>query len=160
MYSKTIILGNLTKDGESKFLPSGTEVYKNSIASTHKFKKQDGTTEEEVCFLDFTCFGGQASICSKYLKKGSKVLLEGRLKFEQRTSQDGSNRSRHILSVDTMKMLDSKDKQDNQETQRPQQKQEPRIEYEHTSLPEISIDEDSIPFAPLGLQYPYILHAM
>lgn len=142
MYSKTIILGNLTKDGESKFLPSGTEVYKNSIASTYKFKKQDGTTEEEVCFLDFTCFGGQASICSKYLKKGSKVLLEGRLKFEQWTAQDGSNRSRHILSVDTMKMLDSKSQSDNQE-QRPQQKKEPVIQYENYSE---DISEDSIPF--------------
>ena len=146
MYSKTIILGNLTKDGESKFLPSGTEVYKNSIASTHKFKKQDGTTEEEVCFLDFTCFGGQASICSKYLKKGSKVLLEGRLKFEQWTAQDGSNRSRHILSVDTMKMLDSKSQSDNQGQN---YNQEPPVVYkkQDTSMyPEIDIDSEEIPF--------------
>lgn len=153
MYSKTIILGNLTKDGESRFLPSGTEVYKNSIASTYKFKKQDGTTEEDVCFLDFTCFGGQASVCSKYLKKGSKVLLEGRLKFEQWTAQDGSNRSRHILSVDTMKMLDSKDKSENQGQN---YNQEPPVVYENNynqskhnaehRIPEIDIDPDEVPF--------------
>lgn len=153
MYNKLVVLGNLTKDGESKFLPSGTEVYKNSIASTHKFKKQDGTTEEEVCFLDFTCFGGQASICSKYLKKGSKVLLEGRLKFEQWTAQDGSNRSRHILSVDTMKMLDSKSQSDNQGQN---YNQEPQVVYENNynqsrsnvehRIPDIDIDPDEVPF--------------
>ena len=160
MYNKVVLVGNLTKDIELKYLPSGSAVATSSVATSHKYKSASGEQKDEVCFLDFTIFGKTGEVANQYLEKGSKVLLEGRLKFEQWTAQNGSNRSRHILSVDTMKMLDSKDKSDNQESQTPQQKKEPRIEYEHTSLPEISIDEDEIPFAPLGLQYPYILHAM
>lgn len=140
MYNKMILIGNLTKDGETKFLPSNTEVYKNSIATSHKYKKQDGTTQEEVCFMDFNCFGGQASVCAKYLKKGSKVLLEGRLVFEQWDAQDGSKRSKHALRVDTMKMLDSKPSQDKPQTQY-------KNEYEvpvQTNLPDIQSDQ--IPF--------------
>ena len=160
MYSKTIMIGNLTRDIDLKYLPSGSAVAKSSIATSYKYKAQDGSQKEEVCFLEFTIFGRIGEVANQYLKKGSKVLLEGRLILEQWTAQDGSTRSRHSLRVDEMKMLDSKSQSDNQESQTQQQKKEPRIEYEHTSLPEISIDEDEIPFAPLGLQYPYILHAM
>ena len=53
-------------------------------------------------------FGRSAEVANQYLRKGSKVLLEGRLVFEQWTAQDGTNRSKHALRVDTMKMLDSK----------------------------------------------------
>lgn len=146
MYNRIILIGNLTRDIELRYLPSSAAIAKGAIASTHKFKKQDGTTEEEVCFLDFTCFGGQASICSKYLKKGSKVLLEGRLVFEQWTTQDGSSRSRHSLRVETMKMLDSKPSEGQSSYQAPTQpKQEPQIVYEQT-IPEIDIDPDEISF--------------
>ena len=159
MYNKVIMVGNLTRDIELRYLPSGSAIAKSAVATSYKYKSSTGEQKDEVCFLDFNIFGRSAEVANQYLKKGSKVLLEGRLVFEQWTAQDGSTRSRHILRVDEMKMLDSKSQSDNQE-QRPQQKQEPRIEYEHSSIPEISIDEDEIPFAPLGLQYPYILHAM
>ena len=159
MYNKVVMIGNLTRDIELRYLPSGSAVAKSAIATSYKYKSATGEQKDEVCFLDFTIFGKTGEVANQYLKKGSKVLLEGRLVFEQWTTQSGESRSRHILRVDEMKMLDSKSQSDNQE-QRPQQKQEPRIEYEHSSIPEINIDEDSIPFAPIGLQYPYILHAM
>lgn len=140
MYNKLVVLGNLTKDIELKFLPSGSAVAKSSIATTHKYKSQSGEQREEVCFLEFTIFGKGAEIANQYLKKGSKVLLEGRLTFEQWTAQDGTNRSKHSLRVDEMKMLDSKP-QDSQS-----QKPQPKVEYEQSNIPEIDIDEDSIPF--------------
>ena len=143
MYNKVVLIGNLTKDIELKYLPSGSAVATSSVATSHKYKSASGEQKDEVCFLDFTIFGKTGEIANQYLKKGSKVLLEGRLKFEQWTAQDGSNRSRHILSVDTMKMLDSKSQSDNQETQRPQQKKEPVIQYENYSE---DIDDSSIPF--------------
>ena len=142
MYNKMIVIGNLTRDIELRYLPSSAAIAKGAIATTYKFKSASGEQKEEVCFLDFTCFGSQASICSKYLKKGSKVLLEGRLVFEQWTAQDGSTRSRHSLRVDEMKMLDSKPSEGQTQVQ---PKREPQIVYEQT-IPEIDIDEDSIPF--------------
>ena len=142
MYNKVVMVGNLTRDIELRYLPSGSAVAKSAIATSYKYKSASGEQKDEVCFLDFTIFGKTGEVANQYLKKGSKVLLEGRLIFEKWTAQDGSERSRHSLRVDEMKMLDSKDKSDNQETQRPQQKKEPVIQYENYSE-DIS---DVIPF--------------
>lgn len=140
MYNKLVVLGNLTKDIELKYLPTGSAVAKSSIATTHKYKSQSGEQREEVCFLEFKIFGKGAEVANQYLKKGSKVLLEGRLTFEQWTAQDGTNRSKHSLRVDEMKMLDSKP-QDSQS-----QKPQPKVEYEQSNIPEIDIDDEEIPF--------------
>ena len=147
-------VGRLSKDIELKYTVSGTEIAKTSIVWGEK-----NGEKEETCFMDLVAFGKTATTLNNYFKKGSRV--EGLFKLQQEnwTASDGINRSKHSLVLEKiMEFIDKKD--DNQESQRPQQKQDPRIEYEHSSLPEISIDEDSIPFAPLGLQYPYILHAM
>ena len=131
MFNQGVMLGNLTRDIELRYLPSGAAVAKSAIATTYKYKSASGEQKDEVCFLDFTIFGKTAEVAKQYLKKGSKVLLTGRLVFEQWTTQSGESRSRHTLRVDEMKMLDSKSQSDNQETQRPQHKKEPVIEYEN-----------------------------
>ena len=108
MYNKVIMVGNLTRDIELKYLPSGSAIAKSAIATSHRYKMQNGEQKEEVCFLDFTVFGKAAEVLNQYVRKGSKVLLEGRLIFEQWQANDGTNRSRHTLRVDEFKFLDSK----------------------------------------------------
>lgn len=108
MYNKLIMIGNLTRDIELKYLPNGTAIANGAIATSHKYKLQSGEQKEEVCFIDFSVFGKSATILSQYVRKGSKVMLEGRLAFEQWKAQDGTNRSRHTLKVETFKFLDSK----------------------------------------------------
>lgn len=108
MYNKVIMIGNLTRDIELKYLPSGSAIAKSAIATSHKYKMQNGEQKEEVCFLDFTVFGKGAEILNQYVKKGSKVMLEGRLIFEQWQANDGTNRNRHTLRVEEFKFLDSK----------------------------------------------------
>ncbi|QDF30088.1 single-stranded DNA-binding protein [Halarcobacter anaerophilus] len=108
MYNKVILVGNLTRDIELRYMPNGSALAKSAIATSHRYKTNTGEQKEEVCFLDFNIFGRSAEVANQYLRKGSKVLLEGRLVFEQWTAQDGTNRSKHALRVDTMKMLDSK----------------------------------------------------
>jgi single-strand DNA-binding protein len=108
MYNKVIMIGNLTRDIELKYLPSGSAIAKSAIATSHRYKAQTGEQKEEVCFLDFTVFGKGAEIINQYVRKGSKVMLEGRLIFEQWQANDGSNRNRHTLRVDEFKFLDSK----------------------------------------------------
>jgi single-strand DNA-binding protein len=102
------MIGNLTRDIELKYLPSGSAIAKSAIATSHKFKTQTGEQKEEVCFLDFTVFGKGAEILNQYVRKGSKVMLEGRLIFEQWQANDGTNRNRHTLRVEEFKFLDSK----------------------------------------------------
>ncbi len=108
MYNKMIMIGNLTKDIDLKYFPNGDAFAVSSVASTYKYKSTTGEQKDEVCFIDFKVYGKDAENANKFLKKGSKVLLEGRLIFEQWTANDGSTRSRHILRVDTMKFLDTK----------------------------------------------------
>ena len=108
MYNKVIMIGNLTRDIELKYLPSGSAIAKGAIATSHKYKMQNGEQKEEVCFLDFTVFGKAGEVLNQYVRKGSKVMLEGRLVFEQWQAQDGTNRNRHSLRVDEFKFLDSK----------------------------------------------------
>ena len=108
MYNKVIMIGNLTRDIELKYLPSGSAIAKGAIATSHKYKTQTGEQKDEVCFLDFTVFGKGGEILNQYVRKGSKVMLEGRLVFEQWQAQDGTNRNRHTLSVSEFKFLDSK----------------------------------------------------
>jgi single-strand DNA-binding protein len=165
MYNKVIMVGNLTRDIELRYLPSGSAIAKSAVATSYKYKSSTGEQKDEVCFLDFNIFGRSAEVANQYLKKGSKVLLEGRLVFEQWTAQDGSTRSRHSLRVDAMKMLDSKGDSgmagDNQ-GYNPQgsYNQPANIQYDEPSyggmnqakprveqrIPEIDIDEDEIPF--------------
>ena len=108
MYNKVIMIGNLTRDIELKYLPSGSAVANSSIATSHKYKMQSGEQKEEVCFMEFSVFGKQGEILNQYVRKGSKVMLEGRLVLEQWQAQDGSKRSRHTLRVENFKFLDSK----------------------------------------------------
>lgn len=145
MYNKQISMGNLTRDIELRYLPSGSAVAKGAIATTYKYKSSAGEQKEEVCFLEFSIFGKMAEVANQYLKKGSKVLLEGRLIFEQWTAQDGSNRSKHTLRVDEMKMLDSKPSDNQGQTQA---KREPQVVYEQSNIPSFDVDDisDSIPF--------------
>jgi single-strand DNA-binding protein len=111
MYNKIILIGNLTRDIDFKYLQgSNTPLSKGAIATSYKYKGSDGSQKEETCFLDFSIFGRVAEVANQYLHKGSKVMLEGRLIFEQwQDQQSGQNRSKHSLRVDTMKMLDSKE---------------------------------------------------
>ena len=135
------MIGNLTKDIELKYLPSGSAIANGAIATSHKYKMQNGEQKEEVCFLDFSIFGKGGEIFNQYVRKGSKVMLEGRLVFQQWKAQDGTNRSRHALSVSEFKFLDSK--QDNQ-----QQAQQPYNAPQQQQSEDRGIEpyEDEIPF--------------
>lgn len=139
MYNKTIMLGNLTRDIELRYTPTGTAIAKSSIATSYKYKTQSGEQKEEVCFLEFNIIGKMAEVANQYLRKGSKVLLEGRLTYEQWTAQDGTTRNRHALKVDELKMLDSKPTT----TNAPAQMQN---EQNNQNIPEMNLSDEKIPF--------------
>ncbi|MCX2716316.1 single-stranded DNA-binding protein [Helicobacter sp. MIT 21-1697] len=108
MYNKVIIIGNLTRDVELRYLPSGSALATIGLASNRRFKKQDGTNGEEVCFVDVKLFGRSAEVANQYLRKGSKILIEGRLSLESWTDQSGAKKSKHTITAESMQMLDSK----------------------------------------------------
>jgi single-strand DNA-binding protein len=107
MYNKIILVGNLTRDIELKYSQAGMGIAKAALATSRKFST-NGEKKEEVCFVDITFFGRSAEVANQYLRKGSKILVEGRLSFEQWVDQNGQKRSKHSVIVETMQMLDSK----------------------------------------------------
>lgn len=108
MYNKIILSGNLSKDIEIKYTPGGSAIANTAIATTRKYKSATGEQKEEVLFVDITFFGRTAEIGNEYLHKGSKVLIDGRLKLEQWTDQQGQKRSKHKVDVESLQMPDSK----------------------------------------------------
>ena len=107
MYNRVILVGNLTRDIEMRYAQSGTAIAKTAIATSRKFTS-NGERKEETMFIDITFFGRSAEIANQYLRKGSKVLIEGRLQFEQWQDQNGQKRSKHSVIVENMQMLDSR----------------------------------------------------
>jgi single-strand DNA-binding protein len=108
MYNKVVLVGNLTRDVEIRYSLSGSAIGNVGIATSRKWKSQTGEQKDEVMFIDLTFFGRTAEIANQYLRKGSKVLVDGRLVFQQWTAQDGSKRSKHAITVENLQMLDSK----------------------------------------------------
>jgi len=112
MYNKIILVGNLTRDIELRYSQSGMGIANTAIATSRKFTS-NGEKKEEVCFVDITFFARSAEVANQYLRKGSKILVEGRLNFDQWTDQNGQKRSKHSVVVETMQMLDSKGENQN-----------------------------------------------
>ena len=80
--NKTIHMGNLTRDVELRYLPSGMAVADIGLAVNDRVKTQDGEWADQPVFLDITLFGRQAEIAAEYLEKGSECVVEGRLKMD------------------------------------------------------------------------------
>ena len=107
-YNKVILVGNLTRDIELRYSQSGSAIAKTAIATSRKFTL-NGEKKEETCFVDITFFGRSGEVANQYLRNGSKILIEGRLQFEQWVDQtSGQKRSKHSVIVETMQMLDSR----------------------------------------------------
>ena len=87
-------MGNLTRDPELKTLPSGSSVANFGIATNRVWRNQQGEKQEEVQFHNIVVFGKQADTVSQYLKKGSSVLVEGRLQTRNWEAQDGTKRTK------------------------------------------------------------------
>jgi single-strand DNA-binding protein len=107
MFNKVILVGNLTRDIELRYSQAGMGIANTAIATSRKYTS-NGEKKEEVCFVDITFFARSAEIANQYLRKGSKILVEGRLNFDQWVDQNGQKRSKHSVVVETMQMLDSK----------------------------------------------------
>ena len=107
-FNRVILVGNLTRDVEIKYLQSGTAVTEIGLAVNDRRKNaQTGEWIEEPVFVDVTLWGRQAEIASEYLAKGSNVLIEGRLKYDQ-WEKDGQKRSKLRVVGEHMQMLGSK----------------------------------------------------
>lgn len=144
--NKWIGIGNLGRDPEMRYLPDGQAVASLAIACTDKYKDKSGQMVEQTEWVRVSFFGRQAEICGQYLKKGSQVYVEGRIKTRKYTDKDGVEKYSTGIVGDRMQMLGSRNGGDSdgghqqppaRQSQQPQQ-----------SRPSSGFDdmEDDIPF--------------
>lgn len=93
-----VLLGNLTRDPEVRYTPSGTPVATLGLAVNNRVKQGD-EWKDDPCFIDVVVFGKQAESCGEYLSKGQPVLIEGRLRYRSWEGQDGQKRSKHEVTA-------------------------------------------------------------
>jgi single-strand DNA-binding protein len=115
MYHTIIIVGNLGRDPEMRFTPSGQAVTNFSVATSRQYTGNDGQLVKETIWFRVSSWGKQAEVCNQYLRKGSKVLVEGRLVPDKETGsprvytrQDGTTGSSFEVSASTVRFLSSR----------------------------------------------------
>lgn len=106
-FNKVILIGNLTRAIELRYTPSGTPVGSFGFAVNRRFKQGD-ELKEEVLFVDIVSFGKQAENAAKYLTKGSKATIEGRLQQRRWETETGDKRSKHEVVAENIVYLDMK----------------------------------------------------
>jgi single-strand DNA-binding protein len=97
-FNRVILVGNMTRDPEMRYTPKGTAVVQLGIAVNRQWKTDSGEAKEEVTFVDVDAFGRQAEVIAQYLKKGSPILIEGRLKLDTWDDKQ-TNQKRSKLKV-------------------------------------------------------------
>jgi single-strand DNA-binding protein len=115
MFQTIILAGNLGRDPEMRYTPSGQAVTSFSVATNRQYTNNNGETVKETMWFRISVWGKMAEVCNQYLKKGSKVLVEGRLTADSATGgpriwtgQDGSPRASFEVNAQTVRFLSSR----------------------------------------------------
>lgn len=103
--NRCIFIGNVTRDIELKYLPSGDALANFSIACNESYKDKQGNKQEKVEYVRLSMFGKLAEIAGEYLKKGSSVYVEGRLQTREWDDKEGNKRQTTEIICDRMQML-------------------------------------------------------
>ena len=106
--NKVLLIGNLTRDPEVRYLPSGTAVAEFDIGVNRRFKNREGELQKETLFMRISSFGRTAEFCGEYLKKGRRVYVEGRLRSDSWEAKDGTKRTRISVVAERIQFADPK----------------------------------------------------
>ena len=148
--NKTIIVGNITRDPELKSLPSGIKVCNFSIATNRVWKDSDGKKCEAVDYHNIVVFGRQAETTHQYMKKGSQIIIEGRLQTRSWEGEDGKKNYRTEIVSEKVQFGHSPNR-DNQPKKQDEDpgglmKNEPKKEDKTIEYPDDDINPEDIPF--------------
>ena len=128
-------LTRLSKDVELRYSPSGAAIARLSFVNSRKYKTQSGEEREDVCFIDGVAFGKTAEIINQYCKKGDRLFIQGLLKQDTWTTDEGKNMSKHSINIEAIEFVEKKS------DDAPKAKAEPKV------VKKIEIEDDgTIPF--------------
>lgn len=104
-FNKVILLGNLTRDPETRVTANGLTICKLGLAVSRVFSTREGERKEETAFVDIDAFGKQAEVLTKYMRKGRPLMVEGRLKLDQWETNEGQKRSKLGVVLENFQFL-------------------------------------------------------
>ncbi|MBI4576106.1 MAG: single-stranded DNA-binding protein [Planctomycetes bacterium] len=107
-FNSVMLLGNLTRDPELRSLPSGSPVAEFGLAVNRVWNGAEGEKREETCFVEVSVYGRSAENVHRYLRKGRPVFLQGRLKYDAWTGEDGKKRSKLKVVAERVQFLNSR----------------------------------------------------
>ena len=149
--NKALVFGNLTRDPDSRSLPNGTAVASFSVATNRTWKDKNGVKQEDVQYHNIVTFARQAELCTQYLRKGSSVLVEGRMQTRNRDAPDGTKKYRTEIVADSIQFgprpggerggAGSSSSSASSESVSTKEKESDTIQY-----PQEDINPDDIPF--------------
>ena len=106
--NKVLLIGNLTRDPELRYTPSGTAVVKLGLAVNRRFKDRSGELKDDTCFVTITAWDKQAEVCNQYLSKGRPIFVEGRLQFRSWENKEGQKRNTIEVVAERIQFLGSR----------------------------------------------------
>ena len=108
-FNKVILLGNLTRDPETRVTVNGLTICKLGMAVSRSYSTREGERKEETTFVDIDAFGKQAEIITKYMRKGRPLMVEGRLRLDQWEAKDGQKRSKLGVVLENFQFVGGRD---------------------------------------------------
>ena len=146
--NKVFLMGNLTRDPELRYVPSGTAVANFTVAVNRPYKDGTGEKKEEVSFIKVVVWGKMAEVCGEYLSKGRPVLVEGRLKSRAWEAQDGQKRSALDVVATSVQFLGARGDKPQGQTAKQQAYSggDNAHEVESIDLDQQSMGEEEAPF--------------
>lgn len=137
--NKVLLIGNLTRDPELRYTPSGTAVADLSLAINRRYTTASGEKKEETCFVDVTLWARRAEVASQYLKKGSPVFVEGRLHLDKWENSEGQKRSKLKIVAENFQFVGSsgggKEKEDLDSDMEPRGGEEEEVAADGGNIP-------------------------
>jgi len=141
--NKVFLMGNLTRDPELRYIPSGSAVANFSVAVNRTYKDSTGEKKEDVSFIRVVVWGKMAEICSEYLTKGRAVLVEGRLKSRTWEAQDGQKRSALDVIATNVQFIGPKGDRVSAEAQGAKPGGRQAMNNGHSDIGSIDVDQES-----------------
>jgi single-strand DNA-binding protein len=151
-FNKVILVGNLTRDPELRYTSKGTAVARIGMAVNRSWRDESGQLREEATFVDVEAFARSAETIGQYLKKGSPLLIEGRLRTDSwEDKQTNQKRSRLVVVLESFRFLDSRANREGGAPESPRTAPITAPAVAPNSIPVTEVDnsppeEDDVPF--------------
>lgn len=144
-YNKVILMGRLTRDPETRVTASGITICKLGLATSRVYTTKDGERREDTTFVDIDAFGKQAEVITKYMRKGSPLMVEGRLKLDQWETQEGQKRSKLGVVLENFQFTGGRDDENTDSNYNNYEQNSPPKREAKATADDDSLDED-VPF--------------